>query len=1149
MADVVDLSGLVPPLTPAENADAFGMAGAAAAHTYAPFLLSQEEFNRDILPRLERSLQPELVAFLRGRVERTFALRERLRRLEPDITAIVGKGNFSALWLDRHAYSADSMEHRAVVTEAVVRVYSASALQRLVHLFAQNDVPMIPYGEGGGYNMGVTPMAPAVTVSLRGIDHISPVRPSRRTPGRFEVSVGAGVPFKDLIEYLARRGYVLRCDPNTPRAATGGIAATGSNGGRKAFEVIVHGRAVTHDGAAVTFAPDETEARDIASEPFLLARKFFSISEPAQLAKRLSTFRGAPACVDRECETVVVPLAGIKGEANMLAQRALRANEPRVSRELDELAPLPLSAFVGAEGCTGFIYEVTFEIERPLPFVKGLRWHFGSVAAAMDLTRALKARPAEEQPVFLEYLSGQSIARFLRGDFPDVFPEGTEACLIAAVEGATREECEERAAFFGEIANRLVPLKVDATAVLPNGRHVPELEELKRPREELPKKLRTKCKTDMEIRTEYLPAVLELVARSQPRRLAKEDVLFGHLTPAHTAIMHWNIGGFDLYDEEQADVAWEYLERVIDGAQRLAPEGDPHGSARFTGEHGLAGKAAFLWLNHIPPEDFERMCAVKDILDPGDLFNPDTIFLRTSHARSLRARLLALTSERLRQARAEAVLYPAEQFVVNEALRCTRCNSCKVCPVIDAEHALARKGEGGKKRSVLPSKRDLVMFLESMVMARRAGALAGRGEAVEDATRNMLAQSKELLRKCFYCRRCDKACPVDIQIHPLMKAYHEMGRLPSGSRFWEFVYDRMMGRDRFKELTFRLIGFVLLLSRPILAFLRSLTFLPRWLKTYFAPPTVATSFYEPLREGIKASREDNFVHVGRATASVQAHDHLPEGMIYLRFRGCFDTFGNPEATRAVDVYFSEFLGARIVDLEKKMCCGFPYEADGLHEKAKALQLDCLVDIAEAIARLQSRSRAPVQVTLFSSCPTCAEALREIRELAHDDSRWAVVCERARLPQGFPRELMNFRVTDTAELAVEVLAACPEREATIARVERRVGLKIPCHNTEAATAAQLALLRRHFTEVFGYDRCCGLSGTGRLKHPKIGTEIAESLFEQMAENPPEVCVSGCPSCRDGVKMQRDINRGEGRALGDFEVRGIFEEIVRGKDGGR
>ena len=34
------------------------------------------------------------------------------------------------------------------------------------------------------------------------------------------------------------------------------------------------------------------------------------------------------------------------------------------------------------------------------------------------------------------------------------------------------------------------------------------------------------------------------------------------------------------------------------------------------------------------------MCAIKDILDPKDLFNPDTLFLRTSHARSLRARLL-----------------------------------------------------------------------------------------------------------------------------------------------------------------------------------------------------------------------------------------------------------------------------------------------------------------------------------------------------------------------------------------------------------------------------------------------------------------------------------------------------------------------------
>ncbi|NBW82512.1 hypothetical protein EBR21_12230, partial [bacterium] len=306
---------------------------------------------------------------------------------------------------------------------------------------------------------------------------------------------------------------------------------------------------------------------------------------------------------------------------------------------------------------------------------------------------------------------------------------------------------------------------------------------MKRPREELPKKLRTKCKTDMEIRSEYLSEVLRIVDQTKPAQRAeqKQDVMFGHLTPRHTAIIHWNIGGFDLYDEEQASLAWDYLERVIAEAQNLAPSNDKHGSARFTGEHGVAGKAAFLWINHIPKEDFDRMCRIKDILDPDDLFNPDTLFLRTSLSRSLRARLLNISSRQIQDSLksgsplADELSLSAERLAISEGQKCTRCNSCKVCPVIDAEHELERKGIRASKKTILPSKRNILMFMERVAVLRasaRSTRNSAQLERVVQATNKMIAESAELLKKCFYCRKCDKACPVDIEIHPLMRAYH-----------------------------------------------------------------------------------------------------------------------------------------------------------------------------------------------------------------------------------------------------------------------------------------------------------------------------------------------------------------------------------------
>jgi|GEM_PF-590651 len=1190
--DWLDLAGLMPPLPLDVSRRAFAHLGgdSSGQHTFVPGFVSEKEFTEVVAPSLQESTSPELLRFITTRVKKTFDLRRKLEKLRPEIERIVGSGNFSALWLDREAFSADSMEHRALITEAVVHCYSCEALQDLVTLFSQHDVPIIPYGEGGGYSMGVTPMAPAVTVSVRGIDHISAIAPSRRTPGRFEISVGAGVPFKDLQAYLQRRGYVLRCDPNTPRAATGGIAATGSNAGRKAWEVILHGRAVTVGGAAVTFEADAEETKRIESEPFLMARKFFSIENLPAFRDRLETWkkRRVRACVQPSSEGITIPLQGMKAAANMAAQKAQNASAAREkggaphgavdTMRATGLVPLPISAFVGAEGCTGLIYEVTFELERPLPYLRAARWHFESVEAAMVATRAIKALPSSEQPTFFEIISGQSIRRYLMQDYPTVFRPEDEAVLFLATEAETATATEARLDGFLQRAHAALAgaghgvtalTRTFETGTMKQSEGVEEFEHLRKPREELPKKLRTKCKTDMEIRTEYLGDVLRIVEQTRPRALAdrKQDVLFGHLTPNHTAIMHWNIGGFDLYDEEQADIAWDYLEKVLGAAQSLAPESDPHGSARFSGEHGIAGKAPFLWINHIPEADFTRMCAVKDMLDPGDLFNPDTLFLRTSLARSLRARLMNVSSKALREAKLTTSAAAAEDYALTEGLRCTRCNSCKICPVIDAEHELEREGRRGSKMPVLPSKRNILMFMERIALARRGAAATGEKAAlarVETLTRKMVEESAILLKKCFYCRRCDKACPVDIEIHPLMRAYQAMGAVRAQSSImWRFLYERLMGEDSFKSITYRLVAFFSLLGSPFFKLFLRMGFVPDWMKSYASPPTLSLTHYEPAKEGVRLRPSDNFVLITPEAhhKSTRGHDTLAPSDVFVRYRGCMDTFGNPAATTSVDTYFKEVLGARIVDLEKKMCCGFPFEADGLHERARHSQFLSLVEITKCMARVAEEWRAGKETgsqplpkfTVFSNCPTCCEAIREMRALLVEPGIKERVRVQAGLPSNFDFALVTFDVLDTAEIAMSLLKKADRVKTetglsaiapklALVRADRTAGLKVPCHNSKAATEAQLALLDMYYTGTASYDRCCGLSGTGRLKHPRIGTKIAEKLFEQIAEKPADVVVSGCPSCRDGVKMQREILAGKKDALAEFEVSGLFQSIL-------
>ena len=115
-----------------------------------------------------------------------------------------------------------------------------------------------------------------------------------------------------------------------------------------------------------------------------------------------------------------------------------------------------------------------------------------------------------------------------------------------------------------------------------------------------------------------------------------------------------------------------------------------------------------------------------------------------------------------------------------------------------------------------------------------------------------------------------------------------------------------------------------------------------------------------------------------------------------------------------------------------------------------------------------------------------------------------------------------------------------------RSEQPPGLKVPCHNTDRATAAQLRLLRRVYgSAVPGFGDCCGLSGSARFIHPRIGTEVAAELFRSVAREPVTRLVSGCPACRDGAEMQRLIlaeEQGPGGAVPREATSDLFSVLL-------
>jgi Fe-S oxidoreductase len=119
----------------------------------------------------------------------------------------------------------------------------------------------------------------------------------------------------------------------------------------------------------------------------------------------------------------------------------------------------------------------------------------------------------------------------------------------------------------------------------------------------------------------------------------------------------------------------------------------------------------------------------------------------------------------------------------------------------------------------------------------------------------------------------------------------------------------------------------------------------------------------------------------------------------------------------------------------------------------------------------------------------------------------------------------------------VLAQAKERSFELC--DEPVGLKVPCHNTHQITEHQLEFLGHHFKEVVAFTDCCGLSGIARYKHPRIGGQIAGKLMANIQESGVKNIVSGCPSCRDGVSIQKGAEK-----MDQIISQDIFSAVLAG-----
>ena len=145
--------------------------------------------------------------------------------------------------------------------DVVVWPGSTDQTAALYRWATQHQVPLVPYGGGGGVTGGATPVPGCVMVDTKRMDHIGPLDEASGL-----VTVQPGVIGQNLEDWLAARGWTLGHFPSSITiSSVGGFAAARSAGQLSTkygkFEHMVAGlTAVLADGTVVERRPQPASA-------------------------------------------------------------------------------------------------------------------------------------------------------------------------------------------------------------------------------------------------------------------------------------------------------------------------------------------------------------------------------------------------------------------------------------------------------------------------------------------------------------------------------------------------------------------------------------------------------------------------------------------------------------------------------------------------------------------------------------------------------------------------------------------------------------------------------------------------------------------------------------------------------------------------
>ncbi|MDP2915806.1 MAG: LUD domain-containing protein [Candidatus Aminicenantes bacterium] len=408
-----------------------------------------------------------------------------------------------------------------------------------------------------------------------------------------------------------------------------------------------------------------------------------------------------------------------------------------------------------------------------------------------------------------------------------------------------------------------------------------------------------------------------------------------------------------------------------------------------------------------------------------------------------------------------------------EVLRCVKCSAClNVCPVYQLI--------GGEEYSHI--------------------YMGGIG-TLFTAWIHGLKASKDLVKVCLRCHRCEEYCAAKIPIADLITALAGRIRDKAGAPIWKrFAFDGVLSNPRLQRIAFRAAR----TARKVIAkkdgFSRKL---PAWMKKYdrfrALPAPAAATFSKLFKAEFGAERAAAKTSKGPVTI----------------FGGCLVEHFYPEIGLAAARVLTK-LGYE-VKAAPGLCCGFPPSNAGF-EKAAGRAFAALVKKIE------------IDGPLITVCPTCTTMLAK-------RGAEIVASEKAKA--------LAAKVVPFSRFVVENEKESLDRLLNTERPELRATYHDSCHHKNLLRAERAsrtlveAAARSGIREMDEPDACCGFAGTFSVDNPEISAELLADKLAAIERTGADLVAMDCPGCL--LQIRGGVRR-KGLALRSVHTAELLEKAI-------